>query len=135
METSFESFPVICKSIELCTLCPWLFPKVIPRMIEPLEFKSPKIWDRVFLTKTPSSIITLFGILIKSKVSLEKTSFSIFAARMESFLRESFLILGFCQVKICPLIKLNAQRNRIAKNIFLNNVTGKHFVKVTKNSF
>ncbi len=49
-------FPAICISIEDCTDCPWLFPKVIPLMIDPFALRSPRICEReFFFTKTPSS--------------------------------------------------------------------------------
>lgn len=105
--------------MELCTLCPWLFPKVIPRMIEPLELRSPRICERVFFTRTPSSTIILFWVLMKSRVSLEKTSLSILAARIESFLVESSLRLGFFHVKIWASKNGNAWKIRMKKNIFL----------------
>ena len=111
-ETSFESFPEICKSMELCTLCPWLFPNVIPRMIEPFELRSPKIFEREFLTRTASSTITLLLVLIKSKVSRTKTSLSIFAERIESCWVESSGRFGFFHVKICALVKINPLKNR-----------------------
>lgn len=128
-ETSLESLPVICKSIELCTLCPWLFPKVIPRMIEPFEFKSPKILERVFFTKTPSSKITLFWVRIKSSVSFEKTSLLIFAAMTESLFTESSGMFGFFHVKIWALIKLNTEKIKKKENIFLAKISAKPLCK------
>ena len=87
--------------------------------MEPLELRSPNILDRGFFTRTPSSTIILFWVLIKSSVSFAKKSVLIFAAIIESRFVESCGIFGFFQVKIWAFTICNAKKIGKRKSIFL----------------
>src|SRR5690606_40018748 len=111
---------------ELCTEEPWLLPNVTPRIIDPLELRSPKNFCLSFLTRTASSTMMRFWVRIKSSVSRANTSCSSFAARMESFLMLSFGRLGFFQLKICALCRIKQDRNRMKnRNFFAKTITQK----------